>query len=75
MTPARQRAGQLALAVITVGLGAVADLVQRRPVGLVSQGHGDGSPKILPECTPPLTGIRMVDRIFSDLDVFDGYPR
>ena len=34
----------------------------------------DGSPKLVPECTYPLTGIGCVDRVYTDLATFEITP-
>ena len=34
----------------------------------------DGTPKLVPECTYPLTGLGCVTRVFSDLATFDLGP-
>jgi 3-oxoadipate CoA-transferase beta subunit len=31
----------------------------------------DGTPKLVPECTYPLTGIGCVDRVYTDLATFE----
>ncbi|MGW6400309.1 3-oxoacid CoA-transferase subunit B [Streptomyces sp. NPDC055134] len=35
----------------------------------------DGTPKLVPECSYPLTGLGCVDRVYTDLAVFDLSPQ
>ncbi len=58
------------------GMGGAMDLVAAAKNIIVAMQHTDkaGNSKLLPQCSLPITGLKCVKKVVSDLGVFDVTP-
>jgi 3-oxoacid CoA-transferase subunit B len=58
------------------GMGGAMDLVAAAKNIIVAMQHTNpkGESKLLPQCTLPITGVRCIKKVVSDLGVFDITP-
>ena len=59
------------------GMGGAMDLVASAKNIIVAMQHcsKDGASKLLPQCTLPITGLRCVKKVVTDMAVLDILPR
>ena len=58
---------------LVTGMGGAMDLVSgaRRVIAVTLYRDKGGEPKLVPSCTLPLTGVGCVQRVITDVGVFD----
>ena len=58
---------------LVTGMGGAMDLVAgaRRVIAVSTFRAKDGTPKLVPQCDLPLTGLGCVQRVITDVGVFD----